>query len=140
MVQLTSRDPFEDLIRGFFVRPVDFGGRSEAPSMRVDVRENAESYLIDAELPGLRKEDIQVNIEGDSVTIVAERSQAKPAEDAHTEERVLRSERNYGRYSRSFRLQQEVDEERAQARYLDGVLSLSLPKKALPSARKLSIQ
>ena len=72
-------DPLDDFFRGFFVRPVDFGapsqstGVAEAPQMRVDVKENAEGYEVHAELPGMKKEDIHVHIDGPVVSITAER-------------------------------------------------------------------
>src|SRR5690606_5830866 len=106
MNNLTRRDPFADLLRGFFVRPVDFdldiNGR--APEMRVDVKEDADSYAVVAELPGVNKEDIHVNIDGRNISISAERKQEKEVKDG---ERVLRTERYFGQISRSFQLGQE---------------------------------
>jgi HSP20 family protein len=135
---LTRRsDPFDDLFRGFFVRPVDFGGLStEAPQMRVDVKENPDNYEVHAELPGMKKEDIHVHIDGPVVSISAERKQEKEEKEG---ERVLRSERYYGKVSRSFQLGQDIDEGKATAKFTDGVLSLTLPKKAEAQAKRLSI-
>lgn len=138
MANIIRRDPFEELFRGFFVRPVDFGTELEAPAaVRVDIRENAEAYLVQAELPGVTKEDIQVNIDGNTLTISAERKSEKEVKDG---ERVLRTERHYGKVSRSFQLGYELDEGRAVAKYADGVLHLELPKKAAPQAKRLTIQ
>jgi HSP20 family protein len=135
---LTRRsDPFDDLFRGFFVRPVDFGGLStEAPQMRVDVKENPDNYEVHAELPGMKKEDIHVHIDGPVVSISAERKQEKEEKEG---ERVLRSERYYGKVSRSFQLGQDIDEGKASAKFTDGVLTLTLPKKAEAQAKRLSI-
>lgn len=135
---LTRRsDPFEDLFRGFFVRPVDFGGlTTEAPQMRVDVKENPDNYEVHAELPGMKKEDIHVHIDGPVVSISAERKQEKEEKEG---ERVLRSERYYGKVSRSFQLGQDIDEGKASAKFTDGVLLLTLPKKAEAQAKRLSI-
>jgi HSP20 family protein len=140
---LTRRvDPLEDFFRGFFVRPVDIGGGSvagtgaEAPQMRVDVKENAEGYEVHAELPGMKKEDIHVHIDGPVVSISAERKQEKEIKDG---EKVLRTERYFGKVSRSFQLGQEIDESKASARFNDGVLELNLPKKAEAQAKRLSI-
>ena len=136
---LTRRsDPFDDLFRGFFIRPVDFGGLStaEAPQMRVDVKENPDNYEVHAELPGMKKEDIHVHIDGPVVSISAERKQEKEEKEG---ERVLRSERYYGKVSRSFQLGQDIDEGKATAKFTDGVLSLTLPKKAEAQAKRLSI-
>ncbi|MFN3986504.1 MAG: Hsp20/alpha crystallin family protein [Rhodocyclaceae bacterium] len=139
MSNIIRRDPFEDLFRGFFVRPVDIGGNSlaESPQMRVDVKENPDNYQIHAELPGIRKEDIHVHIDGPVVAISAERKQEKEIKDG---ERVLRTERYYGKVSRSFQLGQEVDENAAAARFTDGVLELTLPKKASDQAKRLVIE
>ncbi|MFA7607384.1 MAG: Hsp20/alpha crystallin family protein [Rhodocyclaceae bacterium] len=138
MSNIVRRDPFEDLFRGFFVRPVDFGanGIAESPEMRVDVKENPDNYIVHAELPGMKKEDIHVHIDGAVVSISAERKQEKEVKDG---ERVLRTERYFGKVSRSFQLGQEVDDTAASARFNDGVLELQLPKKAAAQAKRLTI-
>ncbi|WP_442593499.1 Hsp20/alpha crystallin family protein [Parapusillimonas sp. JC17] len=138
MSNITRRDPFGDLFRGFFVRPVDFGfdAALESPEMRVDVKENAEGYQVQAELPGVKKEDIHVQIDGPRVSIGAERKQERQEKDG---ERVLRTERYFGRVSRSFQLSQDVDESAATARFNDGVLELTLPKRAQAQAKRLTI-
>lgn len=136
MANITRTDPFEDFFRGFFVRPVEFGTPPEAPTIKMDVKEHGESYVVHAELPGIRKEDIHVTIDGPVVSISAERKQEKEVKDG---ERVLRTERYFGKVSRSFQLGQDVDESGAQARFVDGVLELTLPKKAATSARRLTI-
>ncbi|HRP25326.1 MAG TPA: Hsp20/alpha crystallin family protein [Thauera sp.] len=140
---LTRRaDPLEDFFRGFFVRPVDFGGGSlpnvsaDAPQMRVDVKENAAGYEVHAELPGMKKEDIHVHIDGPVVSISAERKQEKEVKEG---EKVLRTERYFGKVSRSFQLGQEIDEAKASAKFNEGVLELSLPKKAEAQAKRLTI-
>lgn len=138
---LTRRaDPLEDFFRGFFVRPVDFGAggsiATDAPQMRVDVKENAGGYEVHAELPGMKKEDIHVHIDGPVVSISAERKQEKEVKEG---ERVLRTERYFGKVSRSFQLGQDVDEAKAVARFNDGVLELTLPKKAEAQAKRLTI-
>ena len=138
MNNITRRDPFADLLRGFFVRPVDFDFdmSTRAPEMRVDVKEDADSYAVVAELPGVTKEDIHIDIDGRTVAISAERKQEKEVKDG---ERLLRTERYFGQISRSFQLGQEVDESRANARFTDGVLQLTLPKKTAAQARRLTI-
>ncbi len=83
------------------------------------------------------KEDIHVAIEGNQVSISAEVKNEKEVKEG---EKLLRSERYYGSVSRSFSLAQDVDEGAAQAKYKDGVLELTLPKKVVASARKLVIQ
>lgn len=137
MSNLKRYDPFDELFRGFFVRPVDFGQGREAPEMRVDVKENERAYLVHAELPGIKKEDIQVDIDGAVVSISAERKQEKEVKE---NDRVLRTERYFGKVSRSFQLAQEIDESQTVAKYNDGVLELTLPKKAVVQAKRITVQ
>lgn len=137
MSNLRRNDPFDDLFRGFFVRPMDFGANQEAPAVRVDVKENDKAYQVHAELPGVKKEDIHVDIDGAVVAITAERKQEKEVKE---EGRVLRTERYFGKVSRSFQLAQEIDESQAAAKYTDGVLELTLPKKAAVQAKRVTIQ
>lgn len=136
MNPITRYDPFDDFFRGFFVRPVDFGQAAEAPAMKIDVREQDDQYLVHAELPGVKKEDIHVSVDGPVVSISAERRQEREEKEG---ERVLRSERYFGRVARSFQLAQEVDDTKASAKFNDGVLELALPKKAHAQARRLII-
>lgn len=136
---LSPRDPFSDLLRGFFVRPLefDFDLTAQSPDMRIDVKEDADNYIVHAELPGIAKEDINVDIDGQTVSISAERKQEKEVKEG---ERVLRTERYFGKVSRSFQLGQDIDETRASARFADGVLELTLPKKTPVQAKRLTIE
>jgi HSP20 family protein len=131
----------DDLFKGFLVRPLAFAGRGEGgvqlPRAKVDVAEKNGAYLVTAELPGVRKEDIHVAIDGAQVTIEAE---ARREKEASKDERTLHSERVYGKLARSFTLPQEVDDTKAQARFKDGVLELTLPKKAEAQRRQITIQ
>lgn len=137
MSNITRRDPLDEFFRGFFVRPVEFGGTPEAPQIRLDVKEDAEVYHIHAELPGVKKEDIHVQIDGPMVAISAERKQEKEVKEG---ERVLRTERYFGQVSRNFQLNHDVDDIHAVAKFSDGVLELTLPKKTTPQAKQLTIQ
>jgi HSP20 family protein len=138
MSNLTRYDPLDDLFRGFFVRPVGYGGESnELPSVKIDVKTQDNGYLVHAELPGVKKEDIHVNIDGSVVSISAERKQEKEVKEG---ERVLRTERYFGKVARSFDLGTDIDEAAAVAKYTDGVLELTLPKKAATSNKRLQIQ
>ncbi|MDO9451016.1 MAG: Hsp20/alpha crystallin family protein [Rugosibacter sp.] len=137
MNNLIYRDPLNDLLRGFFVRPVEFGEKTETPALKVDVKERDNAYAIHAEIPGVKKEDIHVSIDGAVVSISAERLEEKDVKEG---EQLLRSERYFGKVSRSFQLPQEVDEAQASAKYNDGVLELVLPKKVAAQAKRLSIQ
>lgn len=137
MGNLTRRDPFDDLFRGFFVRPVEFSSPLTETSIKMDVKESPEAYTVHAELPGVKKEDIHVTVEGNLVTVAAETRQEKEVKDG---ERLLRSERYFGKLSRSFQLAENVDEQAAKARFNEGVLELTLPKKAPASNRRLAIE
>ena len=130
--------PLDDFFRGFFVRPVEFGSNNtELPGLRIDVKAQDNGYLVQAELPGVRKEDIHVDIDGSVVSISAERKQEKDIKEG---ERVLRTERYFGKVARTFDLGTELDETAASARYNDGVLELTLPKKATSPNKRLQIQ
>lgn len=136
MNPLMRKDPLDDFFRGFFVRPVEYGLPAESPDMKVDVKEQDQAYVVHAEMPGIKKEDIHVTIEGTLVSISAERKEEKQMKEG---ERVLRSERYFGKVARSFQLDQDIDEAAATARFGDGVLELTLPKKAVAQTRRLVI-
>ena len=141
MASITRFNPFDetidDLFRGFFVRPVSYEGAAGAAQFRVDVAENDKAYTLRAEIPGVRKDDIQITIDGDTVAIGAE---ARNEKDVKNGDRVLRTERTFGKVYRAFTLGQAVDETSAAARYADGVLELTLPKKAAVQAKRIAIQ
>jgi len=99
-------------------------------------KEGDKAYTVHAEMPGVKKEDIHVTIDGNTVSISAE---VKKDSEEKEGEKVLRSERYYGKVSRSFGLGQEVDEASASAKFNDGVLELVLPKKAPTASRTLTI-
>ncbi len=128
-------DPLEDLFRGFFVRPLSFETPA-LPQFRMDVAENENAFRVKADLPGVKKEDIAVTVEGDTVTVSAE---VRAEKEVRNGERVLRAERHAGKLARSFSLGQDVDETGADARLVDGVLELVLPKKAAVSRKRLTI-
>jgi len=133
----TFDDAFDDLFRGFFVRPLSFEAPASAAPFRVDVSEDEKAYQIRAEVPGVNKEDINVTIDGDTVAISAE---VKNGKEVKNGERVLRSERHYGKLYRAFTLGQAVEEVGTSAKYANGVLELTLPKKAAAQAKRVSIQ
>jgi HSP20 family protein len=141
MASLTRYTPFDetfdDLFKGFFVRPMSLDNQHSVQQVRMDVSEDDGAYVVRAEIPGVKKEDINVTIEGNQVAITAE---VKDSREEKKGEKVLRSERFYGKVYRAFSLAQDVDEAGAQAKYSDGVLDLRLPKKTVESAKKLTIQ
>ena len=130
-------DAFDDFFRGFFVRPVNYESPAGAAQFRVDVTENDNAYTLRADIPGVKKDDIQITIDGDTVAVTAEVKNEKEVKDG---ERVLRTERHYGKFYRAFTLGQSVDETAAAAKYADGVLELKLPKKAAVQAKRITIQ
>ncbi len=130
----TSIEPFDDLFRGFF-RPVRLD--RELPQFKMDVKEDEKSYTVHADLPGVKKEDIHITIDGNTVTVSAEtRSESEQKEG----EKVLKRERAYGKVMRSFSLASDVDEATASAKYNDGVLELVLPKKTASASKRLAVQ
>ena len=117
------------------MRPVRAGGQQEV-QIKLDVKEDDKAYTVHAEIPGVNKEDIHVSVDGGQVSISAETKKEKEVKEGT---KVLRSERYYGKVSRSFALAQEVDESKAEAHYKDGVLELRLPKQTVSKTRKLTI-
>lgn len=126
---------FEDLVRGFF-KPVRETSEGAAP-IKVDVVEKGDAYVVKAEVPGVAKEDIQVTIEGNQVTISAEVKRETEQKDG---ERLVRSERYFGAVYRSFVLPVEIDEAASNAKCENGVLELTLAKRVESAAKKLTIQ
>ena len=128
-------DLFDDTFRGF-LRPWKFESMSQAPTIKIDLTEHDDSYALKAEIPGVRKEDIDVRIEGNLVTISAE---VKKDKEEKKDGRVLRAEREYGYASRSFTLASAVDDGKVDAKYSNGVLDLVLPKKSTPGTKRVAI-
>ena len=130
-------DFFKDIAPGFYVRPLH-GDSLPAPSqIKVDVKETEGGYTVQAEVPGVPKEDIHVSVEGNVVSLRAEVRQL----DQKTEgEKVLRSERYYGSVARSFQLPADIDAAQAKAKYDNGSLTLTLPKKLNNSSQRLNIE
>jgi HSP20 family protein len=131
-------DPLESTFRRLF-SPARLGVDLEAQTldMRLDISEKDKAYVVKADIPGVKKEDINVRIDGNVVQIDAEVKREK--EEKGEGGKVLRSERYYGTVSRTFSLADDVDETKADAKYADGVLTLELPKKASAEAKKLTV-
>ena len=132
-----SRDPMDDVFRGF-LSPVRWEAQaSQAPQIKLDVSEADGAYTVKAEIPGVRKEDIDVRIEGNQVSLSAEvNKQSEEKKDG----RVIRSERYRGYVSRTFSLAANVDEGRATAKYENGVLELVLPKRDSAEGKRLTVR
>jgi HSP20 family protein len=128
MANITRYQPFDELLneltKGFFVRPLALPAETEL-KMKLEVKEGDKAYTVRAEIPGVKKEDIQIDVSGGQVSISAEIKKEKEEKQG---ERLLHSERYYGMLSRSFTLPADVDSQTAKAEYKDGVLELTLPK------------
>jgi HSP20 family protein len=129
-------DVFGDLMKGFWVKPMALEG-TQSLQIRMDVKEGEKCYTVHADIPGVRKEDIHVTVDGAMVTIEAE---VKKEADRKEEGKLIRSERYEGKVARSFTLPVEVDLATAEAKYQDGVLDLVLPKKTGAGSRRIAVQ
>jgi HSP20 family protein len=140
MANITRFDPFndvDDLFKGLFVRPMRFDLEMPAEmKVKIDVTKADDSYIVKAEMPGIKKEDIQVAIDGNQVTVSGE---VKKESEEKKGEEIIRSERYYGKVSRGFTLPHEVDEAKAVAKYADGVLNLTLPMRIKATTKKLTV-
>ena len=139
MANITRYQPFDELLneltKGFFVRPLTLPAETEL-KMKLEVKEGDKAYTVRAEIPGVKKEDIQIDVSGGQVSISAE---VKKEKEEKQGERLLHSERYYGMLSRSFTLPADVDSQSAKAEYKDGVLELTLPKKVTAQSKRLTI-
>ncbi|MEG0226309.1 MAG: Hsp20/alpha crystallin family protein [Comamonas sp.] len=128
---------FKDVNPGFYIRPLHGDPLPSPSQIKVDVKENDAAYTVHAEVPGVAKEDIQVAIDGNVVSLRAEVTQK---DEQTKDDKLLRSERFYGAVERSFQLPLEIDSAQAKARYDNGVLTLTLPKKQGTQTRRLAIE
>ena len=139
MANISRYTPFDallnDFAKGFWLKPVALPGGEEL-KMKIDVKEDDKAYTVHADIPGVKKEDIRVDVHGDQVSIRAEVKR----ETEQKGEKTLHSERYYGAVSRSFSLPVEVDEKGTVATYKDGVLDLVLPKKTGGASSRIAVQ
>jgi HSP20 family protein len=124
---------FDQLFRDFGVRP--FFGQFDVPDIRIDVGENDKAFTIRADIPGARKEDIDVAVDGRQVSITARSASRTEKQD----ETFLYTERSEGQVSRSFMLPAEVEDTQAEARYEGGVLKLMRPNKAMGNNHRIKV-
>jgi len=125
---------FDDLFRNFGLGP-SWNQPEFVADMRVDITENDDAFHVDAEIPGVDKDDIEVSVEGNRVSIIAETKREKEK----TNDKELIVERSLGKAYRAFALPAEIDGNRTEARYDKGVLSLTLPKQANGKARRIAV-
>jgi len=136
--KLTRFDPFndDDWFKGFWMRP--FPREMEAaPQIKIDLTESDKNYTVRAEIPGAKKEDVKVQVDGNRVSISAETRQEKEEKKG---DKVICRECYQGASYRSFTLDNNVEEGKAQAKYENGVLELTLPKKNGSTAKQLQIK
>jgi len=145
---ITRNDPFQNLERfdpfrdfeGLFGMPRMRRWLSELPSepaIKLDVTEDDKAYHVKADMPGVKKEDIAVEIDGNQVSLTAEVKREKEEKKGET---VVHSERYYGRQFRSFTLGRDIDRAKAEAKFDNGVLELTLPKNGGTPAQRVPIQ
>ncbi|MGB5265388.1 MAG: Hsp20/alpha crystallin family protein [Polyangiales bacterium] len=133
---LVRWDPFEEMNR---LHDHFLGGRGlakQAFQIAVDIREEADAFYVDAEVPGLTADEVKVDVENKVLTLSGERK----VEKEETEGSYRRVERQYGSFTRSFSLPETVDADHISADLKDGVLELRLPKKEAPTPRKISVK
>lgn len=136
--EITRFDPFvdvNDFFKGFAMRPLMREVEREL-QIKMDVSESNGSYVVKAEIPGVNKDDIHISVEGNLVSISAE---VKKEKEEKKGENVIRSERYYGKVSRSFTLANEVDSDKVQAKYADGVLEITMPKKSVGTKKSITV-
>lgn len=133
--ELARMDPFRGLEEVFNASALAPRLRSVGMTPRMDVHETEQAYIVKAEMPGVKKDDIKVDVDGNQVSISARSEQASDQQN----EKMLHSERSWGQYFRSFTLPQLVDDAQASAEYHDGILEVTLPKRAGGSAKTLQI-
>lgn len=134
-VAYLNREPFSRLFDTFFgdLPSEDVASRSWVPP--VDIQETEDGYKLQAELPGLTKDDVQITLENNVLRLSGERKLEKDAQ----KEGYHRIERTYGSFARSFALPQQVNGEAVQAAFDNGVLTITVPKAETAKPRKISI-
>ncbi|HLX27719.1 MAG TPA: Hsp20/alpha crystallin family protein [Casimicrobiaceae bacterium] len=135
--ELARFDPFHEFDDMFRVPRSLLRRMPEEPQIRMDVTEDEKAYHVKAEIPGVRKEDVKVSIDGDQVSIGAEVRKEKEEKKGET---IIRSERYYGNQFRGFTVAQQIDSTKAEARYENGILELTLPKKEPGSAKQIAVK
>ena len=130
-------DDFENLFENF-LQPLRWTQEeaSQGIAPRLDVVERDNEFVVKAEMPGMKKDDIEVSLENGVLTITAE---TKSETEEKEGDRVIRQERRYGQYLRSLRLGKEIDEKKVKASYKDGILELVLPKAEEVKPKKIAV-
>ena len=143
MANITRYDPFKELaacdpfVEGWprFARL--FRDAPAEPTIKLEVTEDDKAFRVKAEMPGVKKEDIDVKVEGNQVSLSAEVKREKEEKKGET---IVHSERYYGKQYRTFTLAQDIDRSKAEAKFTDGILELTLPKAATSPSEKIAVQ
>ena len=141
-MNITRWEPFremEDIFRQyspFFARSLRRNGEGSSWSPVADISETDNEYLIKAELPEVKKEDVKVTLDNGVITIAGERHQEQEQKDANE----IRIESFYGTFSRSFSLPDNIDAKGIQAETKDGVLKVRIPKTKAAAPKKVAIE
>lgn len=128
---------FDEMAPSFLMRPLHGDALPSASQIKIDVNEKDDTFYVNAEIPGVAKEDIDLSITGDIISISAEIEQKDERKEGN---RILRSERYFGSVSRSFQLPDKVKVDAAEASYENGILRLVLPKETGSERKKLEIK
>lgn len=139
MTKLAKRQyvDMDDLLNQFLFQPVSSLVDRKGLSIRTDVEEDDKAFKVKAEIPGVKKDDIEVKINGNQIFI---RAEVKQQHEDKKDNKVVRSERYYGEVSRSFSFDEDIDASGAEAKYEDGVLNLILPKSKESKLKQLKIR
>ncbi len=142
MANITTRNPifdtfFNEIAPNLYVRPLHGEGLPQPQQIKINVSEKDDTYYVSAEIPGVAKENIDLTVSGEVVTISAELNQHDEQREG---DKVLRSERYSGSMSRSFQLPEQVNTDAVEASYENGVLKLVLPKLANVHSKKIAIK
>lgn len=145
----SNRDPFFNLVDRFFAEPTCNSLTNDASSSTaetgprqlrwvppVDIVESTDAFVVTADLPGLSKEDIDISLEGNMLTVSGERSYVHNEE---SDTKFRRVERAHGTFRRSFRIPAEVDASKVEAGFANGVLTLTMPKADIARSRKIEV-
>jgi len=132
---VSLRDAMNTLLQESFVRPGGFSAPNAHATLPLDVSETEEAFVVKASLPGIKPEDVQITVQGDTLTI---RGESNAEEEKKGEHWHLR-ERRFGTFQRSVSLATPVNSDRAEARYEHGVLTLTLPKSEAAKPRQIKI-
>lgn len=137
LIRYAKPGQFDDLLRNLLWKPVGMMGDETELSIRTDVSEDDKAYFVNAELPGVKKDDIEITINGRQLSIKAEIKQEKEQKKG---EKLVHSERYHGEVYRGFTFEQEANAAQAKAKYENGILHLEIPKMTGAQSKHIKIE